>query len=547
MVVEFDLGEPFATLEEEAVADGGGGEGGIARTVAKGGEAEDVEGIALQDIALSAGHGDGAVLGVGVVVEGAGEGEAGDDVVHFGAVDIGGGEGAFAVAFLQEVPVRIGEIEGGGPLPRTLGPGVGAADGAAVATVVGEGQAEGAGLWGGGSGGAEAVVGIPGVGPAGTLEEVALGIIGQSLAVDEGVLVQRVGSVVIRRAVVHLLREVAEGIVLVAHDASAAVGDAGHLVGGVVGVEIVHGGIEVIERFGAVGAVADGVVAVFEARKGGAAQVMEEGGEMPGVIVGIEAGGAVFEAAADTVAGEVVAERGERGRAVEGDRGQLTARGVGIGRDAATGIGECLAVAVGVVGVGDGAGGLVADGLGFGGELAGKVIGVGEDADGVAEVGEAAGGIVGAKGAGGVIAPRGGDDAVAGVEGEGLDLAGGVLLGEQVADGIVGEVVASVVGVAFLGLVSEDVVVLGGDVAIGIGQLDEMAGGIIGAAGDLAEGVGGGGAGLEVADEGGEAFEGAGQHIGRGHGRGGQGESVFENPPGEGTGPTGNRLFGQIL
>ena len=130
----------------------------------------------------------------------------------------------------------------------------------------------------GGGGGAEAVVGVPGVGPAGALEEVALGIVGQSLAVDEGVLVQRVGSVVIRRAVVHLLGEVPEGIVLVAHDTAAAVGDAGDLVGGVVGVEIVHGGIEVIERFGAVGAVADGVVAVVEAREGGAAQVMEKGG-----------------------------------------------------------------------------------------------------------------------------------------------------------------------------------------------------------------------------------------------------------------------------
>ena len=97
-----------------------------------------------------------------------------------------------------------------------------------------------------------AVVGVPGVGPAGALEEVTLGIIGQCLAVDEGVLVQRVGSVVSRRAVVHLLREVAERIVLVADDPTAAVGDAGHLVGGVVGVEIVHGGIEVIERFGTV-------------------------------------------------------------------------------------------------------------------------------------------------------------------------------------------------------------------------------------------------------------------------------------------------------
>ena len=40
----------------------------------------------------------------------------------------------------------------------------------------------------------------------------------------------------------------------------------------------------------------------------------------------------------------------------------------------------------------------------------------------------------------------------------------------------------------------------------------------------LADGSAITGAGLEVADEGGEAFEGAGQHIGRGHGRGGQGE-----------------------
>ena len=222
VVAEFHLGEPFAALEEEAVADGGGGEGGVARTVADGGEAEDVVGVALQHVALSAGHGDSAVLGVGVIIESAGRGEAGDDVVNSRAVDVGGGQGAFAVAFLQEVPAGIGEIEGGGPLPCALGPGVGAADGAAVATVVGEGQAEGTGLGRRGGGGAETVVGIPSVGPAGALEEVTLGIIGQCLAVDEGVLVQRVGSVVICRAVVHLLGEVAERIVLVAHDTDVA-------------------------------------------------------------------------------------------------------------------------------------------------------------------------------------------------------------------------------------------------------------------------------------------------------------------------------------
>ena len=113
---------------------------------------------------------------------------------------------------------------------------------------------------------AEAVVGVPGVGPAGALEEVAFGIVGQGLAVDEGVLVQRVGSVVIRRAVVHLLGEVPKGIGLVAHCPSAAVGDAGDLIGGVVGIEIVHGRTEVIKRCDAVGAVA--VLRMRRAKRG---------------------------------------------------------------------------------------------------------------------------------------------------------------------------------------------------------------------------------------------------------------------------------------
>ena len=95
VVAEFHLGEPFAALEEEAVADGGGGEGGVARTVADGGEAENIVGVALQDIALSAGHGDGAVLGVGVVVNGAGGGETGNDVVNSRTVDVSGGKSAF--------------------------------------------------------------------------------------------------------------------------------------------------------------------------------------------------------------------------------------------------------------------------------------------------------------------------------------------------------------------------------------------------------------------------------------------------------------------